>query len=117
MCPTCRAQKRVRQERGPHDVEFLAKMLAACHMAESCCSLCGRSLHTLRKIGESLTVDRINPARGYVPGNVQLLAKSLNEEKKHTRRAPQRAVEALLRRLDGVTDDILSDRTGAYQES
>lgn len=74
-------------------------------------------MHTLRKIGESLTVDRINPARGYVPGNVQLLAKSLNEEKKHTRRAPQRAVEKLLRKLESVTNDRLSDRNGAFQES
>lgn len=92
-------------------------MIAACHQPESCCSATGRSLHTLRKIGEKLTIDRINPRRGYVPGNVQLLAGTLNDDKKHHRRAPQRAVQALLRRLEGVTTDRLSPGTGAYQET
>lgn len=92
-------------------------MLAACYDPASCCSATGRSLLALRKIGEKLSVDRINPQRGYVPGNVQLLAMSLNEEKNNQRRAPRRKVNELLRRLQHVTEDILSSRKGAVQES
>lgn len=75
----------------------------------------GGALLALRKIGERLTVDRINPRRGYVPGNVQLLAESINEEKNTHRRAPQRAINSLLRRLQHVTEDRLSNREGAYR--
>jgi len=98
-----------------HDRDFLAKMLLACHNPASCCSATGRSLHALRKIGDKLSVDRINPRRGYVPGNVQLLALSINEEKQVHRRPPQSAINSVLRRLLHVTDDRLSPPTGMAQ--
>jgi hypothetical protein len=61
-------------------------------------------------------VDRINPRRGYLPGNVQLLTMSLNTEKKEQRRVPYKAINALLRKLEGVTDDVLSSPEGAAQQ-
>ena len=116
MCAECRAIKRVRQvPEQDHSVSFLAIMLSASHSPESCCSATGRSLHALRKVGERLSVDRINPERGYVPGNVQLIAMCLNEEKRTYRRVPQAAVNALLRKLERVTDDDLTSISAAAQ--
>jgi hypothetical protein len=90
-------------------------MLAACYDPRSCCSITGRSLLALRKVGEKLSVDRINPRRGYVPGNVQLIALSLNIEKAEQRRAPVRAIDLLLRKLQHVTEDVLSTEMGAAE--
>lgn len=100
-----------------HDPAFLEKMLGACHDPASCCSATGRSLLALHKIGECLSLDRINPRRGYVAGNVQLLALSLNTEKAGRQIAPQRAVNAMLKKLQHVTEDRLSAQSGAYEEA
>lgn len=117
MCVWCRAGKIARREKDQeHDVAFLAIMVKACHDPAACCSGTGRSLLALRKIGEKLSVDRINPRRGYVPGNVQLLASKLNEEKRTNRRVPRKALDSLLRKLEGVTEDVLSSEEGAAQQ-
>lgn len=116
MCAECRAHKRVKQVPDQrHNLPFLISMLAACYDPASCCSATGRSLHSLRKIGERLSLDRINPRRGYVPGNVQLLVMSLNEEKKVNRRVPQSSVNALLKRLESVSHDNLTPSSAAAQ--
>ena len=115
-CSICRARKIVKREhQQEHDIWFLAKMVEACHNPASCCSATGRSLLALRKIGDKLSVDRINSCRGYVPGNVQLLSMVINNDKKESRRPPQQSINNVLRRLEGVTDDILSPPTGAAQ--
>jgi hypothetical protein len=40
---------------------------------------------------------------------------SLNEEKQAYRRVPQKAVNALLRKLEGVTNDALTPESAAAQ--
>ena len=116
LCAACRSRKIIRREhRQTHNASFLELMLRACYDPASCCSSTGRSLLALRKVGERLSVDRINPNRGYVPGNVQLLAMSLNAEKNSQRQVPRRALDALLRKLEHVTEDILSSPEGAAQ--
>lgn len=116
MCAGCRAHKAVKRKSNlEHDVPYLARMFEACYDARSCCSATGRSLLALRKVGEVLSVDCINSRRGYVPGNVQLIALSLNTAKQHERRVPQHALNALLRKLEHVAEDRLSFETGAVQ--
>lgn len=50
-----------------------------------------------------------------MPGNVQLLVMSLNEEKKVNRRVPQSSVNALLKRLESVSHDNLTPSSAAAQ--
>lgn len=116
MCAGCRAHKAAKRKSSlEHDIPYLARMFEACYDARSCCSATGRSLLALRKVGEVLSVDCINSRRGYVPGNVQLIALSLNTEKADQRRVPIRALNALLSKLEHVTEDRLSSETGAVR--
>lgn len=66
------------------------------------CEITGLSKHQLRKMGEQLSVDRINSFLGYVPGNCQIIAESLNQAKGRASNVPQSAINRLLRRAARV---------------
>jgi hypothetical protein len=83
----------------------------------ACCCITGRSLLALQKVGDKLSVDRINPRRGYVKGNMQLMALSLNRAKAAQMTVPKTATNQLLRKLSHVTEDCFSTHTGAIQET
>jgi hypothetical protein len=91
------------------------EMLHLAKQPESRCATSGRSLHALRKVGERLSIDRIDPNKGYTEGNMQLLALSLNKAKGNSSTVPARAVTALLKRLSFTVDDKLSDFPGATE--
>jgi len=96
-----------------HDLEAHAKMLELSRRSESLCTVTGRSGLSLMKVGEKLSVDRIDSSLGYVEGNMQLMALSLNSAKGAGPRVPQSAVHMLLRKLERVKDDCLSLVPGA----
>lgn len=77
-------------------------MLKRRHDPDTRCAITGLSRHQLRKIGEKLSVDRINPYLGYVRGNCQIIALSLNTAKGRSQYAPGSAIRWLLRRAGGV---------------
>jgi hypothetical protein len=83
------------------------------YQPESCCVITGRSLLCLRKVGEKLSIDRIDSTMGYVPGNTQLMAESLNRAKGRQDSVPRYALNRLLRRLARVVEDKLSNSEGA----
>jgi hypothetical protein len=66
------------------------------------CAVTGISLKTLRKIGDSLSIDRIDSNRGYVEGNMQIIALSLNIAKKKAGRVPPYAIKRLMRAIERV---------------
>lgn len=68
------------------------------HIPEMQCEITGFSKHLLKKIGERLSVDRIDPFLGYVPGNCQIIAESLNKAKGRADNVPQSAINRLRRR-------------------
>lgn len=88
-------------------------MLEAANDPRSVCAVLGRSLFALRKVGQKLTVDRIDSTKGYVDGNMQLLASDLNSAKGVSMEVPWRSVHLILRRLERVVDDRLSRVPGA----
>lgn len=81
-----------------HDTGHHAEMLEARMLPDSVCSATGLSQHTLKKMGSRLTVDRIDSAIGYVPGNCVLLAESLNTAKGQGSYIPQSAIDRLFYR-------------------
>jgi hypothetical protein len=83
----------------------------------SVCAVTGRSLFALRKVGEKLSIDRIDPQKGYIDGNMQLLTMSLNSAKGMGDHVPQVAINRLLRKLTRVVDDNFSNNSGAIQET
>jgi hypothetical protein len=105
-CAVCQAEKA--RERHPllaHDVGAYAKMLLRAHHPQARCSVLGVSLATLELVGERLSVDRIDPALGYVRRNMRLLTLTLNSERKGDRPPPQRTINELLWRLNRVSED------------
>ncbi len=96
-----------------HDTKEHARMVALSHAETSQCAITGRSLLALRKIGRRLEVDRIDSTRGYVEGNMQLLADDLNSAKGARDEVPQRAINWLLDRLEHTVNDSLSAIPGA----
>jgi hypothetical protein len=77
-------------------------MMALRHIPEMQCEATGLSKHSLKKIGERLSVDRINPFLGYVPGNCQVIAESLNKAKGRADHVPLYAINRLRRRASRV---------------
>lgn len=96
-----------------HDLNAHTHMLAQAVVPTSRCSLLGRSLLALRKIGQTLTVDRIDPTLGYIEGNMQLLARDLNSAKGAGMVVPQSIVHRLLWKLERVVNDKHSNVPGA----
>lgn len=76
--------------------------MAMRHIPEMQCEITGLSKHQLKKIGERLSVDRISSFLGYVPGNCQIIAESLNKAKGRSDHVPQSAINRLLRRASRV---------------
>lgn len=72
------------------------------HIPEMQCEITGLSKHTLKKIGERLSVDRIDPYLGYIPGNCQIIAESLNKAKGRADHVPLSAINRLRRRASRV---------------
>ena len=95
-----------------HDLQHLTHMIQMTHDPAACDSVTGRSLHTLRKVGERLSVDRLDASLGYIPGNTQLLAMSLNTAKGSNAAVPAWATLSLLRKLRRTVDDKLSSTNG-----
>lgn len=62
----------------------------------------GLSCHTLEKLGEKLSIDRIDNTRGYVPGNCAIIAACLNRAKGNRAKIPLSAIRALLNRAARV---------------
>ena len=83
-CAWCRAKD---AERKPwlahlrHDTAEHALMVADAHAPGSACEASGLRLEELVPFGLRLEVDRIDSRRGYVRGNMQLLASRLNRAK------------------------------------
>lgn len=71
-------------------------------LPDSVCSATGLSLHTLKKLGVRLSVDRIDNSRGYVKGNCVLLAEPLNQAKGQGTYIPQASIDRLLYRAAKV---------------
>ncbi len=125
-CPGCGTKDTIPGEYCPHcvtawhkgdrpidDEEAYMAMLRESKNMRSVCAVTGRSLLALRKVGEKLSIDRINPYGGYTIGNMRLLALSLNVAKGNRRTVPQSAINKLLRKLDRVVNDRLSRNDGA----
>jgi hypothetical protein len=91
-------------------------MVALSHAETSRCATTGRSLLGLRKIGQKLTVDRIDSSLGYVEGNMQLLAEDLNSAKGNRFEVPQRAINWLLDRLERTVYDRLSTSGAVHRD-
>lgn len=101
----CRAQTREQQLPNlVHDTSYHASLLEQRHDQKARCVVTGLSLHALCKIGEKLSVDRIDPTIGYIPGNCQLMANCLNNAKGLDSRVPQYAINRLLRRMSRVVE-------------
>jgi hypothetical protein len=96
----------------PFDVAVYREAMLATHSLTARCDILGRSLFALRKVGERLSIDRIDPGRGYVAGNMRLIAMSLNTAKGTNKEVPQWAINKLLRKLERTVNDKLS-RPGA----
>jgi hypothetical protein len=82
-------------------------------MLHSICAVTGRSLLSLMKCGQRLTVDRLDSTKGYVEGNMQLIAGDLNSSKGIRDEVPQHAIHILLSKLNRVKDDRFSIVPGA----
>ena len=75
---------------------------------EATCAVTGYSRLALLKVGDRLSVDRIDPRRGYVRGNMRVIALSLNVAKGVGVGVPERAIQRLVRRMERVKGDRLS---------
>lgn len=104
-CAWCRAKDRerkpwvrhMRHETGEH-----ALVIETAHGEHARCALSGASAGELAAIGERLEVDRIDSRRGYVRGNMQVIAARLNRAKQtHGDDLPRHVVDDLVRIAHG----------------
>ena len=113
-CARCMAYFR---ERGlphlEHNLEAHAAFIVMSCRPQSQCKVTGRSLRALWKVGQRLSVDRIQSTLGYMPGNMQLIALDLNSAKGAGAYVPQQAIHRLLAKLAQTKDDRLSEVPGA----
>lgn len=113
-CARCAAYFRERSLPNlEHDLERHAMFIQACSLPTSICSITGRSLLALQKVGQKLTVDRVRSNLGYLNGNMQLMASDLNSAKGARKDVPQSAIHRLLTKLAHTKDDRLSLVPGA----
>jgi len=95
-CSWCLAEDRERRLPGvSHHRREHARMLVRAQRQLARCSASGLTARELASIGQRLDVDRINPWRGYVIGNMQLLASSLNSLKGRSPSVPHWAPDEL----------------------
>lgn len=88
-----------------HDTEAHAEMIELSKNPTSTCCILGFSLLALKKVGEELSVDRPDPAKGYVEGNMVLMTASLNTAKGPRQEVPKRSINRVLRKLYRVRGD------------
>ena len=113
-CGRCFALRRMEQlPHLKHHFGWYLRALIKTHDVRSTCAVSGYSLLALRKVGDRLSVDRINPRLGYVHGNVRVIALSLNVAKGVGVGVPERAVQRLVRRMERVKGDKWSRRDAA----
>lgn len=88
-----------------HHFGWYLRALIKTHDVRSTCAVSGYSLLVLRKCGDRLSVDRINPRLGYVRSNIRVIALSLNVAKGVGAGVPERAIQRLVRRMLRVKED------------
>lgn len=116
ICAKCRVRTRIanliRQSRKGSVPKvqraYLANLYRYCSNDASTCAISGYSNLTLAKLGEHLEVDRIDPKRGYVKGNCQCIASSLNMFKGTRKEVPKYAIKLLRKKVSRLADDKLS---------
>lgn len=109
LCGRCRARDRAnRPGSGPVDVDLLADFYQRSFDPQSRCEVTGLALHDLKKLGDQLSVDRIDPTLGYTGGNMRLISLKLNMAKGIRPSVPPYAVKRLLRRLTRIRVSKLS---------
>lgn len=89
-------------------MEVLAAALHQRQQKASRCAITGLSTIALGKIGTQLSVDRVDNTKGYIKGNVRLIAACLNSAKGSRRDVPPVAVKRLMERHERVRHDELS---------
>lgn len=105
-CARCFAQRRMDQLPNlKHHFGWYLRALIRAHDVRSTCAVSGYSLLALRKCGDQLSVDRIDPRLGYVRGNIRVIALSLNVAKGVSASVPERSVQRLARRMLRVRGD------------
>lgn len=108
-CTRCRALKAERKHPDlVHHTEEHMRYIRAKDNPKARCRISGYSVLALRKVGEMLTVDRIDSTKGYIRGNMQLMAASLNSAKGQSRTVPGAAIQRLIRRMRRVAHDRFS---------
>lgn len=91
-----------------HDTKLHGEYLTASRKMETCCEITGRSLLTLKKIGDKLSVDRIDSFKGYEENNMRIISLKLNIAKGARKEVPSDAIGKVLYFLERVTEDKLS---------
>jgi hypothetical protein len=113
-CAKCHVNRREAQLPGlEHDFEAHLEMVKLSQQAHSQCMILGRSALSLWKVGERLSVDRINPNLGYVQGNMRLITLSLNTSKGVRDYVAQHAINLVLNKLDRTCENRLDEVPGA----
>lgn len=105
-CARCLAVFAEKKKRGlEHDTQYHAVMISRATDPTARCAASGLTLAELAPLGQHLEVDRIDPTVGYVRGNCQLLAATLNRSKARDYEVPDYAVDALKRQAAGQPQD------------
>ena len=100
-CAWCLALDLEKSHRGMrHDTAAHAYALAVARMPSTTCEASGYTSADLAAAGLSLQVDRINPRRGYVLGNMQFLTSYLNRMKGRERSFPEWCLDELRERME-----------------
>lgn len=97
-----------RSQTRPTDIELYTLMWDIAHDPTTCCEITGLSLHDLRKVRDSLSLDRIDNDLGYIQGNIRIIATSLNAARGDNTDVPPRAISKLTKRLSRIIESRLS---------
>lgn len=105
-CAWCRAKDAERKpwvRRLAHDTGEHALAIEAAHSGGGVCALSGLDAGALHEYGIRLEVDRIDSRRGYVRGNLQVIASRLNRAKQaFGDRLPESVVRDLVSLVSGA---------------
>lgn len=91
------------------DVDLLADLYQRSYDPRERCSVTGLALHDLKKLRDKLSVDRIDPTKGYIGGNMRLISLKLNIAKGIRTSIPPAIIRRYLRRLDRIRVSRLSN--------
>lgn len=110
-CPICLAEDAEKKHpEKEHDTELHAEYLVRARASRARCEATDLSLDDLVRAGMSLQVDRIDPARGYVDGNMQIVASYLNALKGRERSWPWWAIDEVRSRVECAKVDASEAR-------